>query len=198
MQEWPTYRPTLKIRDMLIFSDMPCLCNTVPVNSRHTSVQGRPSPLRQWCIFPPDSDFPLFLKIFSNSAENFPNLTFSKNVFRFSSTEISDDLFLFIHHKFRFPTPLFPCVFNSFPPYFGKFFFSPTFAILPPDFVKFTCFYILYMYFVSPLLLPFMQNTMHVLDALASSYYESSVLYYNCCVMHFTAFFSFTTAFLLF
>ena len=37
-----------------------------------------------------------------------------------------------------------------FPPISGNFLFPPTLAKFPLEFVKFTCFYILYVYFVSP------------------------------------------------
>src|SRR6218665_4036331 len=79
--------------------------------------------------------------------ENFPNLTFSPKNFRFSSAKISD-LFLVIRHKFRI-SPLFPC-FNLFPSHFGKFFFPLLLQYFPSDFVKLTCFYIFYVYFVPP------------------------------------------------
>ena len=46
--------------------------------------------------------------------------------------------------------PLFPC-FNSFPPYFEKILFSPYFCkIPPPNFLKLTCLYVLYVYFAPP------------------------------------------------
>jgi len=82
--------------------------------------QGRPSPLRQWCIFPSVSDFPLFPINFSDSAENFPNLTFSPKMFRFSTAKISDDLFLVIHHKFQISHPIYPLSIH-FPPISGNF-----------------------------------------------------------------------------
>src|SRR6218665_1113299 len=71
----------------------------------------------------------------------------------------SETLFLVIDHEFRI-SPLFQFV----SPYCGKFFFSPYFCKIPPDFVKLTCFYILYMYFVSPYFYHdvFMHHTMHV------------------------------------
>ena len=40
------------------------------------------------------------------------------------------------------------------PPISGNFSFPRLCQNFPPDFVKFTCFYILYVYFVSPILLP--------------------------------------------
>ena len=52
-------------------------------------------------------------------------------------------------HKFRF-SPYF-CCFSTFPPCFAKIIISPVlWQIFPPVLHKFTCFYILYGYFVSP------------------------------------------------
>ena len=76
------------------------------------TMQGRPSPLRKWFISP-CFRFPHF------SVENFHNFTSSRNNFRFSSSKISDDLFLFRE--------------NYYFTYFSKY---------PPDLVKLTCFYI--------------------------------------------------------
>ena len=84
---------------------------------------------------------PYFRDIFWTSCKIFPNWPFSKT-FSISSAKISDDFFV-IHHKFLV-FPLFRKIFN-FPLLLQNF---------PPDFIKFTCFYILYVYFVSPLLLP--------------------------------------------
>jgi len=115
--------------------------------------------------FLPVSHFPLFPKKISDSAENFPDLTFSQKKFRFSSAKISDNL-LSLTTNFEFPL-YFPC-FDSFSPLIsGNFSFPLTFAKFPPDFIKLTCFYILYMYFVSPYFYQdaFMHHTMHVLDA---------------------------------
>src|SRR6218665_1167163 len=70
-----------------------------PPKYSRTTTQRRPSPLRQSCISPV-SDFPLFPKKISDSVENFPNFTFSHNIFLFSSAKISDDLFLVIDYKF--------------------------------------------------------------------------------------------------
>src|SRR6218665_2210654 len=74
--------------------------------------------------------FPSVSEIFFGLAGEFPQFDlFPENfqkIFRFSIL--------------NFPPP-------PIPSYFGKLFFSPTFAKSPPDFVKFTCFYILYVYF---------------------------------------------------
>ena len=142
------------------------------ITANGPSMQGRPSPLRQWCISPLFQISSLFLTKFSDSAENFPNFTFSPNIFRFSSAKICDDLFLVIHHKFRNP-PIFP-VSIHFPlfweiflsPYFCKI--SPYFAKFPSDFVKVTCLHTLRVfshYFYHD---AFMHHTMHVLNAPAS------------------------------
>ena len=55
--------------------------------------------------------FPLFLippisENLSDSVENYPNFTFSRKIFRFSSAKISDDLFLVVDYKFLI-SPLF-------------------------------------------------------------------------------------------
>jgi len=62
--------------------------------------------------FPSVSDFRIFPKKFAESAEHFPNLTFSQNIFRFSSAKISED---FISNHFHPISENF-----SFPPYFCK------------------------------------------------------------------------------
>ena len=103
--------------------------------------------------FPSVSDFPIFPKNFAESAEHFPNLTFSQNIFRFSSAKISEDF-----------------ISNYFHPISEIFFFSSLLLQnFLPDFVKCTCFYILYVYFVSPLLLPWCiyasHNARRLLDA---------------------------------
>src|SRR6218665_2235598 len=95
--------------------------------------------------FPPISD-----KFFG--LPNFPNFTFSKNFSRFSLAKISDDVFFFSHSPKISNSPYFP-VSVHFPPISENFHSSPTFANFHPDFVKFTCFYILYVCFVCPLLL---------------------------------------------
>src|SRR6218665_796033 len=92
--------------------------------------------------------FPLFPTNLSDSAENFPTLTFSLKNFRFSSAKISDDLFLVVHHKFLIP-PHFPVSIHF--PLFREIFLSPYFCTFPASFHKiYVFFYILYMYFLSP------------------------------------------------
>ena len=59
-------------------------------------IQGRPSRLRQWCIFPSVSDFPTVSDKFSDSVENFPKFTFSRNIFRFSFAKF---LMTFFSHQ---------------------------------------------------------------------------------------------------
>jgi len=79
-------------------------------------VQGRPSPLRPWCIFPP---------LFQISPY------FRKK---------SDNLFLVIDHKFRLSPLFFPC-FSKFHPLFREnCYFLPTFTNFPTVLEKFTCF----------------------------------------------------------
>jgi len=106
------------------------------MNSIFASKQGRPSTLRQWCIFHPLFQIsPLFARNCSDSVENFPSFTFSEIFFGFSSSNISDDLFLVTDQKFWIP--LFS-LFQYISPYFGKFFFCPLLFQISPDFVKFT------------------------------------------------------------
>ena len=108
------------------------------------SEQGRPSPWGNDAFSSPVSDFPLFSKNFG-LRRKFPKCDLSKKNFWFSSAKISDDLFLVIHCKFWIS--LFQFISS---PYFGKFFFPLLLQNFPSDFVKLTCFYILYMYFVPP------------------------------------------------
>src|SRR6218665_1036811 len=116
--------------------------------------------------FPPVSNFPLFPKEFSDSVENFYNLTFSEKAFRFSFAKISYD-----HFSRRLQICNFPLFsqFQYISPYFRIFYFSSTFANFPPDFVKFMCFCFLIhsVFFISPWFGhdAFMHHTMHVLDA---------------------------------
>jgi len=131
-----------------------------------TPRQGRPSPLRQWCISPLFQISPLFSKKCFDSVENFPNSTFSRKLFRFSSAKLSDDLFLVINHKFRI-SPLF-LLFQYISPYFAKIILSPYFSKFPPFF---RYIYVGFTYFVLFSFPPyfdhdaFMHHTMHVLDA---------------------------------
>ena len=100
-----------------------------------TSDQGRPSPLRPWCI-PPVSDFPPIFENFLDFLENFTNFTFSRKNFPFSSAKISDDFFLVVDHKFWI-FPYFAC-FRTFPaPWFAKIYYFPsTFQNFLPCFLK--------------------------------------------------------------
>src|SRR6218665_427031 len=94
----------------------------------------------------------LFPKIFQPPWKIFTISSFPKNIFQFSYAKISDDRFLVIDSEFRI-SPLFWE--NYYSSYFFKFF------------VRFTCFYILFLFFVSPYVDhdAFMHHTMHVLDA---------------------------------
>ena len=92
--------------------------------------QGRPSPLRPWCIFPLFQIFPYFRKIFGLWGN------FSK--FYFYPT----NFLIFIRRHFWWPffshrpqisnlPPYFPC-FNTFPPCFAKIILSsPTLTNFP-------------------------------------------------------------------
>src|SRR6218665_1589852 len=93
------------------------------------------------------SDFPLFPKKFSDSAENFPNFTFSKTFSDFHPPKFLTTFFQSLITHFEIPPiSLFQFIF----PYFGKCLFPPTFAKFSPDFVKLSCFLHTFVYFVSP------------------------------------------------
>src|SRR6218665_3546872 len=89
--------------------------------------------------FPPCFRFPPIFEKISDSVENFPNFTFSRTIFPFSSAKISHDLFLVIDHKFRI-SPLFFHASVHFPSVSRKLLFPPTFTNFPPVFEKVTCF----------------------------------------------------------
>src|SRR6218665_1248418 len=96
--------------------------------------------------FHPVSDFlPYFRKSFETPWKIFPILPFSKHFLDFHPPKFLMT-FLVIDYKFAIP-PYFRC-FSTFSPYFGKNCISPYFCKFPPDFVKFACFYILYVCFV--------------------------------------------------
>src|SRR6218665_2691766 len=84
----------------------------------------------------------------------FHNFTFFRKISRFSSAKISDYLSLVIDHKFRIFTPIFPASVH-FPPVLRKLLFPLCFYNFPALFSKNSrVFYILYVYFVPPLLRP--------------------------------------------
>ena len=116
--------------------------------------------------FAPVSDFPLFSKQFSDSAENVHNFTFSRKFFRFSSAKISDDL----------SPPYFPC-FSTFPSLFRKnYYFSPTFYKFPPCFRKIHVFlYALCIFRFPPTL------TMMHLCITQYTYWSHLVVYFQRC-----------------
>jgi len=94
--------------------------------------------------------FPLFPTNFSDSEEIVPILPLPKNVW-FSSAKFSDDLFshwVKILNYFEFSPPYFR-YFNTFPPYFAKIIISPYISKFPHVFVKFTCFFTYFVFFVS-------------------------------------------------
>src|SRR6218665_936716 len=90
--------------------------------------------------FPPLSHFPQVPKRFSDSEENFPDLTFSQKISNFHPPKILTISCLLIDHKFRI-SPLFP-LFQFVSPISGNFSFPHFCKMFPPDFVKLTCFYI--------------------------------------------------------
>src|SRR6218665_3937734 len=105
--------------------------------------------------FSPVSDFPPVSEKCSHSVENFSNVTFSRKKFRFSSAKISDYLCLVIKHKFRISPHIFAISIHFHPPISTKLFFPPPYFTNDPLFsANLRVFYILYMFFVSPLLLP--------------------------------------------
>src|SRR6218665_2970175 len=93
--------------------------------------------------FPPCFRFPPIFEKISDSVENFPNFTFFRTIFPFSSAKISHHLFLVIDHKFRI-SPLFSHASVHFPSVSRKLLLPPTFTNFPPCFRKsdllFTCF----------------------------------------------------------
>ena len=95
---------------------------------------GASIPLRQCCI--PGFRFPPYFR----------------KIFQFSSAKISDDLFWSLTTNVEFP--LYFCCFSTFPPYFQKIIISHYFCKFAPVFIKFMCFYILFLFFVSPLVWP--------------------------------------------
>jgi len=127
--------------------------------------QGRPSPLRPWCISP-CFRFPTIFEKLSDSVENFQNVTFSRKIFRFSSAKISDDFFLAIDHKFRI-SPYFPC-FSKFPPVSRKLVFPPLLWKMSPCFREIHLLFTYFMCISFPTYFDhdeFMHHPMHVLDA---------------------------------
>jgi len=89
-------------------------------------------------MHPPVSGSPLFPRIVQMPWENFPIWPFPKNIFRFSSAKIPDDLFESLTQNFEFH--LFISQNSTFPPISRKLLFPPAFSNIPPDFGKCTCF----------------------------------------------------------
>src|SRR6218665_62661 len=100
--------------------------------------------------FPLFQIFPLFSRNFLTLWKIFQILPFPKNS-RFSFTKISEDLFLVINHKFLI-SPLFSLFHYISPTASRKLLFPPTLKNFPSVLDKSSAFYILYTYFVSPLL----------------------------------------------
>jgi len=129
-----------------------------------TFIQGSPSPLRPWCIYPLVSDFPLFQKKFSDSVENFPGFTFSEEKFRFSFAKISNDLFLVIDHtNLKFP-PLFSFFHPNSTLFRPNLSYPPTLPNFSLWFRKISVFCTCFLWFLFP---PYFYHDafMHVLDA---------------------------------
>ena len=95
---------------------------------------------------------PLFPKKFQTLSKIFKILPSPKKFLDFHPPKFLMTFFLVIVPKFRI-SPYFPC-FSTFPSCFAKIIIPPYFDKFPPVLDKFTCFYILYVYFVSPLLSP--------------------------------------------
>src|SRR6218665_4031973 len=101
--------------------------------------------------FPPVSDSPTIFEKFSDSVENFQNVTFSRKISQFSSAKISDDLFFSHPPQISNFHPLFP-VSVHFTPCFAKIIIPPYFTNFPSVFKKFTCFLHTFCVFRSALL----------------------------------------------
>ena len=115
-------------------------------------MQGRPSPLRPWCIFSPISDFPYFLKIFGLWGQFSQFYLFPKNFLIFIRWNFWWPFFKSSTTNFEFP-PYFPC-FSIFPTLFRKNYYSPYFDKFPPVLDKFICFLHTLRVFRVPLLWP--------------------------------------------
>ena len=128
-------------------------------------------------VFPPFQIFPLFSE-FLRVWEHFPTFH-QKSMFHTRKLLMT---FLVINCEFRIshkkmkliglniyglclPIIILPRTLH-FPPIWKNLLFAPTF-LTSPDFVKFTCFCILYMFFILPYFDhdAFKHHTMHVLDA---------------------------------
>jgi len=69
----------------------------------------------------------------------------------FPISSVPKFFFIFIRQNFKISNffPIFAALIH-FPHVPGKLLFLPTFSNFPPHFVKFTCFYILFVFYVSP------------------------------------------------
>jgi len=131
------------------------------------NIQGRPSPMRQWCISLLFQISPYFRKISQTPSKIFPIWPFPEQFSYFHPQNIWWPLFSF-SHRLQFCNVL-PC-FRSFSPFSSiseKCSFSSYFCKFPPWFRKICFFYILSVTFVFPYFDhdAFMHHTMHVLDA---------------------------------
>src|SRR6218665_2506822 len=111
----------------------------------------------------------LFPTNLSDSVENFPNLTFSRKISRFSSAKISDDLFL--SHRLKILIPHLFSLFHYISPYFAKIIIPPTFANFLLSFREIYVFSTYFMCISFPSYFDhdaFLHHTMRVVDAPAN------------------------------
>ena len=137
--------------ELYTFIQLTCMCVPLSLLINHglfdrwtfLARPGRPAP-RGNDAFLPFFRFPYFRKVFRRHGKFFKFDLFPKT-FWFLSVKIFDDLlspkFLmaFCRKRVHFPLPI-----------SGKWLFSLYLSKCPPDFVTFTCFYIVYVFFVSP------------------------------------------------
>ena len=110
--------------------------------------QGRPSPLRKWCISPCFRFSPYFRKKISDSVEIFPILPLPKKFSIFFRQNFWWPFFS--HRQQMLNSPYFRC-FITFSPILLKFLFRPLlFPISSTISKNLRVFYILYVFFVSP------------------------------------------------
>src|SRR6218665_2936683 len=116
--------------------------------------------------FPPVSDFPPISENFRTLRKMFTILPFPEKFLDFYPPKFLMTFFIYRPQILNFP-PIFP-VSVHFPPVSRKLLFPPYVDKFLSVLDKSTCFYILYVYFVSPPYSDhdaFMHHPMHVLDA---------------------------------
>jgi len=99
------------------------------ISSSLTNTRGVHPPLWPWCIFPLFQIFPYFRHIFRLRGK-FSKFYLSRNIFRFSSAKISDDLFL-SHRPQISNFPLFSLFRYISPQFRENYYFPPTFKNAP-------------------------------------------------------------------